>query len=84
MLAKNNNSETMRNSSNLHNVFYSGEKDENKSVFGGDDAMSTYSGINSQKPDSVAKMVYRIWSGYTKFLRSQCNKDRICDSLYFG
>ena len=26
----------------------------------------------------------RIWSGYTKFLRSQCNKDRVIDSLYFG
>jgi hypothetical protein len=32
--------------------------------------MSVYSGVNSKKPDSVAKMVYRIWSGYTKFLRS--------------
>lgn len=46
--------------------------------------MSVYSGVNSKKPDSVAKMVYRIWSGYTKFLRSQCNKDRVCDSNYFG
>lgn len=26
----------------------------------------------------------RIWSGYTKFLRSQCNKERVIDSLYFG
>ena len=26
----------------------------------------------------------RIWSGYTKFIRSQCNKDRIIDSIYFG
>jgi hypothetical protein len=26
----------------------------------------------------------RIWSGYTKFIRSQCNKDRLIDSIYFG
>ena len=26
----------------------------------------------------------RIWSAYTKFIRSQCNKDRVIDSLYFG
>ena len=26
----------------------------------------------------------RIWSGFTKFIRSQCNKDRIIDSLFFG
>jgi hypothetical protein len=30
------------------------------------------------------KLCNRIWSGYTKFIRSQCNKDRIVDSLYFG
>lgn len=68
-MAKNNNADTLRNSSNLHTVFYSPGQDD-KSVFGGEDAMSTYSGVNSSKPDSVAKMVYRIWSGYTKFIRS--------------
>lgn len=26
----------------------------------------------------------RIWSGFTKFIRSQVNKDRIIDSLFFG
>ena len=26
----------------------------------------------------------RIWSGFTKFIRSQCNKERIIDSLFFG
>lgn len=30
------------------------------------------------------KLCMRIWSGYTKFIRSQCNKDRIIDSIYFG
>ena len=30
------------------------------------------------------KLCMRIWSGYTKFIRSQCNKDRLIDSVYFG
>ena len=30
------------------------------------------------------KLCMRIWSGYTKFIRSQCNKDRLIDSIYFG
>ena len=30
------------------------------------------------------KLCMRIWSGYSKFIRSQCNKDRVIDSLYFG
>ena len=30
------------------------------------------------------KEYQRIWSAYTKFIRSQCNKDRVIDSLYFG
>ena len=25
-----------------------------------------------------------IWSGFSKFIRSQCNKGRLIDSLYFG
>ena len=29
-------------------------------------------------------MCMRIWSGFSKFIRSQCNKDRVIDSLYFG
>lgn len=30
------------------------------------------------------KLCMRIWSGFTKFIRSQCNKERIIDSIYFG
>lgn len=30
------------------------------------------------------KLCMRIWSGYTKYIRSQCIKDRIIDSIYFG
>jgi len=30
------------------------------------------------------KMFLRIWSGYSKFIRSQCLKERVIDSLYFG
>lgn len=26
----------------------------------------------------------KIWSGYTKYIRSQCNKNRIVDSIFFG
>lgn len=26
----------------------------------------------------------RIWSGFTKLIRSQCAKERIIDSLFFG
>ena len=42
--------------------------------------LSQKSGIN----DNPHKLCMRIWSGYTKFLRSQCNKDRVIDSIYFG
>ena len=34
--------------------------------------------------DNPLKLCMRIWSGFTKFLRSQCNKDRVIDSIYFG
>ena len=34
--------------------------------------------------ESSFKLCTRIWSGYTKFIRSQCNKDRLIDSIYFG
>ncbi len=34
--------------------------------------------------ENIIKLYQRIWSGYTKFMRSQCNKDRLVDSLYFG
>ena len=30
------------------------------------------------------KLCMKIWSGYTKYVRSQANKNRIVDSLYFG
>jgi hypothetical protein len=34
--------------------------------------------------DQAHKFFTRIWSGYTKFIRSQCNKGRLMDSIYFG
>ena len=37
----------------------------------------------SSKNDKL-KVCLRIWSGFTKFIRSQCNKERIIDSLFFG
>ena len=30
------------------------------------------------------RMVGKIWTALNKLIRSQCNKDRIIDSLYFG
>jgi len=30
------------------------------------------------------KAAMKVWSAMSKFLRSQCNKGRIVDSLYFG
>jgi len=53
--------------------------------------VSTISGINriiavqgnTHKIDRL-KLGMRIWSGFTKFIRSQCSKDRLIDSIYFG
>ena len=38
---------------------------------------------NVHKTDRL-KLGMRIWSGLTKFIRSQCAKDRIIDSIYLG
>ena len=46
MIANNNPPDKMK-TSNLHSLFYNPNDDDKKSVFGGEDAMSTYSGINS-------------------------------------
>ena len=34
--------------------------------------------------DAALRQCKIIWSGYTKFIRSQCNKGRLVDSIYFG
>jgi hypothetical protein len=34
--------------------------------------------------DAAQRQCKIIWSGYTKFIRSQCNKGRLVDSIYFG
>lgn len=34
--------------------------------------------------DIGLKTCLKIWSCYSKFIRSQCNKGRIVDSIYFG
>ena len=46
MIANNNTPDKMR-SSNMHTMFYNPNDDDKKSIFGGEDAMSIYSGINS-------------------------------------
>ena len=66
----------------MNNMFYN--NGDNESVFNGEDAMSTFSGVQSQNKDSHYRLCLRIWSGFSKYIRSQCNKDRICDSVYFG
>jgi hypothetical protein len=41
--------------------------------------------FNSYKAvDHPFKMCQRIWSGYTKYIRQQCKKDKHVDSLFFG
>jgi uncharacterized membrane protein YkgB len=53
--------------------------------------VSTISGINriialqgnTHKMEKL-KLGMRIWSGFTKFIRSQCAKERVIDSIYFG
>ena len=45
--------------------------------------MTRASQIGHHKGDKL-KMCMRIWSGFTKFIRSQCNKERVIDSLFFG
>jgi len=38
---------------------------------------------NDQKRDQL-KLGVRIWTAYGKFIRAQCNKARIIDTLCFG
>jgi|TARA_B110000305_G_C19406914_1_gene623273 hypothetical protein len=51
--------------------------------------MSTVSGTHHRilsgysKGDAI-RMCMRIWSGFSKFIKSQCNKDRVIDTLFFG
>lgn len=33
---------------------------------------------------SQVKLATKIWQATCKFIRSQCNKGRVCDSLFFG
>ena len=40
---------------------------------------------STAKPGDIAVRQCRlIWSGYSKFIRSQCNKGKCIDSLHFG
>lgn len=49
---------------------------------GDDKSVMSY---NSYKAgDSPLKMCQRIWSAYTKYIRQQCKKDKVVDSLFFG
>ena len=64
----------------LNNFFNNPKEEEPQSV---PDSLTVKS-VGSYNQESAQKLCMRIWSGYTKFLRSQCNKNRVIDSLYFG
>jgi hypothetical protein len=44
--------------------------------------MATYASYKTV--DNPARVCYRIWSGYTKFIRQQCRKNRVVDTGLFG
>lgn len=50
----------------------------------GDLDSETASKAGNREIETSIKLCQRIWSGYTKFIRSQCNKDRVIDSQFFG
>jgi len=63
------------------------------SIMGGDagsvmSKMSTVSGhhriLSGHTKGDAMRMCMRIWSGFSKLLRSQCNKNRVIDTLFFG
>ena len=51
--------------------------------FSDERSMATYAS-NKTVEGSPVRMCYRVWSGYTKFIRQQCKKGRVVDSLLFG
>ncbi len=34
--------------------------------------------------ETSTKLCQRIWAAYVKYIRAQCNKDRVVDSLLYG
>lgn len=58
------------------------------SVGGKDDAASealdTASRTGQTQVETSLKLCQRMWSAYTKYIRSQCNKDRLVDTLLYG
>ena len=60
---------------------YKPDEDRQSSV---SKAPSEVHSIASLTQDQTVRLYQRLWSGYTKFIRSQCNKDRLVDSLLFG
>ena len=48
------------------------------------DTESVASKAMQRDNENSIRLCQRIWSGYTKFIRSQCNKDRVIDSMFFG
>jgi hypothetical protein len=44
--------------------------------------ISTNSYLLADQP--AVRICLRLWSAYTKYIRQQCKKDRVVDSLFFG
>jgi len=49
-------------------------------------SLTALNSMNKNKMGIVEnqKMCLRIWSAYSKFIKSQCNKGKIIDSMFFG
>lgn len=50
----------------------------------GDDAISAVTSQFSTKIETPLRLCLRVWSAYCKYLRQQCKKGRLIDTLYFG
>jgi hypothetical protein len=46
--------------------------------------LETVDGAEITKPREQMKLAIKIWTAMGKFIRSQCNKGRVIDSLCFG
>lgn len=48
-----------------------------------DKSVVTLTSVRSQA-DHPAKVCQRIWSAYSKYIRQQCKRNKVVDSVYFG
>ena len=48
------------------------------------EALDTPSRTGQTQVETSLKLCQRMWSAYTKYIRTQCNKDRLVDTLLYG